>query len=273
MNASSTTPLRFNTRMYDVTPSAKRAWQNILKWVSKHSGVAMALIEHEPPKLLSDLWLRGDLAAVMMCGLPLALRTETPQVLAQCVPIAPRYKNQAVYCTDIVVAADSPFQTLSDTFGYRAGYTLKDSQSGYYAFRHHLLTQYATTAQPYQHITGNLMNARGVIQAIARGEIDVGPLDGYVHDLIRHTDPAFAQQVRVVESTQPTPMPAIVSTASLDLGDLKKLRYAFASVTQAHELAEERDTLLIAGFIEPAIGIYAPLLQRARQVDEANEWP
>jgi len=273
INSISSMTLFFNTRMYDVTPNAKRAWINVVKWISRQSDIGMELIEHEPPKLLSDLWLRDDLGAVMMCGLPLARRTVVPQILAQCIPTAPRYRGQAVYCTDIVVAAESPFQTLADTFGHRAGYTLKDSQSGYYAFRHHLLTRYAAVQQPYQHITGNLMNARGVIHAIARGDIDVGPLDGYVHDLIRHTDAAFAGQVRIIESTQPTPMPAIVTTAPLDEVCLRRLRQAFVSVAHAPELVEERNTLLIAGFVEPSSEIFAPLLQRALEVDVARVWP
>ena len=61
----------------------------------------------------------------------------------------------------------------------------------------------------YRKVVGELVNARGIIQALADGRIDVGPLDGYVHDLIRNTDPDFAAKARIVKVTEPTPMPPL----------------------------------------------------------------
>src|SRR6185369_15702950 len=101
------------------------------------------------------------------------------------------------------------------------GYTLKDSQSGYFAFRYYLQTKHPKAK--YKKIVGGLMNARGIVQALAKGEIDIGPLDGYVWDLIRAGDPAFAAQVRVIASTDPTPMPPLVSTAPLKKIEIEKL--------------------------------------------------
>jgi len=262
-----------NTRMYAVTPAAKAAWQRLFKWVAERSGIDLQLVDHDPPLLLADLWSRDDLGAVMMCGLPFARRQTPPVVLAQCVPSPPRYAGRAVYATDIVVAADSPFETLPDTFGHRAGYTLKDSQSGYYAFRHHLLTQHAATPDPYKNIMGGLMNARGVIRAIADGRIDVGPLDGYVHDLLRRSDVDFARQVRIIAQTEFTPMPPVVTTANLDDDTVRRLRDSFTEVARAPELAGARDTLLLAGFALPRPETFDALVACAQLVDDAPQWP
>src|SRR5439155_10497533 len=117
--------------------------------------------------------------------------------------------------SDIAVKADSPHRTVEDSFGGVAGYTLKDSQSGYFAFRTLLLTRYP--GAKYRKIVGGLLNPRGIINALVQGEIDVGPLDGYVFDLMRAGDPAFASQVRVIATTDPTPMPPLVATAPLKL--------------------------------------------------------
>ncbi len=262
-----------NTRMYAVTPAAKAAWQRLFEWVAVRARTDLLLVDHDPPLLLADLWSRDDLGAVMMCGLPLSRRQTPPVVLAQCVPSLPRYAQRAVYVTDIVVAAGASFETLTDTFGHRAGYTLKDSQSGYYAFRHHLLTHHAATPQPYTNITGGLMNARGVIRAIVDGRIDVGPLDGYVHDLLRRSDLDFARQVRIISRTEPTPMPAIVATADLDGDTIQRLRDSFAEAARAPELAGPRDTLLLAGFTLPTAKTFDILKARAELVDDAPEWP
>ena len=262
-----------NTRMYAVTPAAKAAWQTLFEWVARRSQTELRLVDHDPPLLLSDLWSRDDLGAVMMCGLPLARRRTPPVILGQCVPSLPRYAGRAVYVTDIVVSADAPFKTLADTFGHRAGYTVKDSQSGYYAFRHHLLTHHPSTPEPYASITGGLMNARGVICAIVEGRIDVGPLDGYVHDLLRRSDPDFARQVRIVARTEPTPMPAIVATADLDDDTIQRLRSSFAQAAHAPELQEARDLLLLADFALPTARTFEVLKTRSQWVDDAPEWP
>ena len=265
-------PLIANARMYSVSPTTKSAWTRLFGWVIARSGVDATLVEHDPPKLLSTLWERDDLGAVMMCGLPIARRTPAPSILAQPIPSPIRYAGRPVYCSDIVVAAESGFRTLADTFGHRAGFTLEDSQSGYYAFRHLLLTKHADVERHYASVTGGLMNARGIIAAIADGRIDVGPLDGYVHDLIRHSDPGFAAQVRIVESTEPTPMPAVVATADLDSATLEALRHAFAASATDAELAGARETLLLAGFAFPAVDAYGPVRRRAEEVDAAGAW-
>ncbi len=262
-----------NARMYSVTPAAKAAWALLFSWVLARSRVDAALIAHDPPNVLSDLWARDDLAAVMMCGLPLSRRATPPVILAQPLPSLPRYGGRAVYCTDIVVGANSPFKTLEDTFGRRAGYTLKDSQSGYYAFRHHLLIQHPGSPQPYASVTGGLVNARGIIQAIAENRIDVGPLDGYVHDLIRHTESEYAAQVRIVASTDPTPMPPVIATAALREDEVQRLRAAFKASATAPELAAARAGLLLADFAVPDPAVFRMQFDRAALVDALPSWP
>jgi ABC-type phosphate/phosphonate transport system substrate-binding protein len=262
-----------NARMYSVTPATKAAWGDLFQWVLSQAKVDAQLIDHDPPKHLADLWARNDLAAVMMCGLPLSRLAVQPHILAQPMPSHPRYQSQAVYCTDIVVAKDSAFRGLEDTLGHRAGYTVKDSQSGYYAFRHHLITHFPAHSQSFASITGGLMNARGVIKAIVEGKIDVGPLDGYVYDLLRHSEPMFAEQVRIVASTDPTPMPCIVASSALGADEVARLRAAFRASIDEPSLAVARQTLLLEDFAVPEPSEYRVQFERAKVVDAASDWP
>ena len=173
--------------------------------------------------------------------------------------------------SDIAVKADSRFRTLEDTFGGVAGYTLKDSQSGYYAFRTLLLTQYPQAH--YRKIVGGLLNPRGVINALAKGEIDVGPLDGYVYDLIRAGDPQFASQVRVIAVTDPTPMPPLVATASLSPQKTDRLRSAFQRAHEEPSLSSSLKAILVARFVVPELKVYDETRRRAEHVEEAAQWP
>ena len=260
-----------NARMYSVTPAATAAWRTLIEWAARRAGVPVEFIEHAPPKLLSDLWSRSDLGIVQMCGLPASLRKPAPTIIAAPVPTLPRYGGEPVYMSDIAVKADSRFQTLEDTFGGVAGYTLKDSQSGYFAFRTLLLTRYPQAK--YSKVVGGLLNPRGVIKALAEGTIDVGPLDGYVFDLIRSGDPQFASQVRVIAVTDPTPMPPLVATASLTKEQTEKLRGAFLAVHGEKSLDEARTTLLIDRFVVPELKAYDETKRRAERVEQAPPWP
>lgn len=259
-----------NARMYSVTPAATEAWRAVIGWATATAGVPVEFVEHAPPKLLSELWARNDLGVVQMCGLPASLRRPSPAILAAPLPSLPRYGGRSVYMSDLAVRADSKFRTLEDTFGGVAGYTLKDSQSGYFAFRYLLLTKHPQAT--YRKIVGGLMNARGIVKALAAGEIDVGPLDGYVWDLIRAGDPAFAAQVRLVASTEPTPMPPLVSTG-LDAGQVNRLRAAFLKLHEHAPLDAARKTLLIDRFIVPDLAVYDETKRRAHLVEKEPEWP
>ena len=256
-----------NARMYSVTPECKAAWRTVLDWVLADSGMQARYEDHDPPKLLSDLWARDDLACVQMCGLPFSLRTPHATILAAPVPSLPRYGGKPIYWSDIAVRADSTFTTFEDTLGARAGYTLKDSQSGYFAFRYHLLRKFPSRLQPYSEITGKLLNPRGVIKALAEGRIDVGPLDSYVHDLLRRHEPETAAKLRVIESTAMTPIPLVVASPGVADDAAARLRNALLSCHAAPELAATLDTLLLARFTAVDVADYDVLLDRARAAD------
>jgi ABC-type phosphate/phosphonate transport system substrate-binding protein len=260
-----------NARMYSVTPATAEAWRAVIGWAAREADVPLEFVDHGPPKLLSDLWARDDLGVVQMCGLPASLRKPAPTILAAPQPSLPRYQGKPIYMSDIAVRADAPFRTLEDTFGGVAGYTLKDSQSGYFAFRSLLLTKYPNAK--YRQIVGRLLNPRGVIQALASNKIDVGPLDGYVFDLLRAGDPQLASQVRVVAVTDPTPMPPLVATASLSSEQVKNLRGAFEHAHQEPPLAAALKTILVERFVVPDLSVYDETKRRAERVERADPWP
>lgn len=255
-----------NARMYSVSPGVKHGWQRLLRWVLADARLPWAVIDHDAPEPLNTLWARGDLGLAMMCGLPCARRTPPAQVIAAPIPSPARYGGLARYCTDLVVRADAPFRCLEDTFGGVAAYTVADSMSGAVAFNAHLQA-FRSPARPrlYARTVGNLVNARGVIDALARGAADVGPLDSYYHDLLRQDAPAYAAQVRTIASTRWTPIPPLVSTASLPPALVDRLRASLQRAVRHPELASERALLLLAGFAFPDASEYDLLAQIAHQ--------
>lgn len=256
-----------NARMYSASPLAKADWKQLLAWVLARAGLPWDVIDYEAPAPLSVLWARDDLGLAMMCGLPFAQRIDEGRwttLVAAPLPSPDRYGGKPVYFTDIVVRADSPYRTLEDTFGGVVGYTLADSMSGGVALRHHL-ESYRTAERPrlYRGAVGELIHARGVIEALAAGRIDVGPLDSYYHDLLQQYEPAFAAQVRMVASTPALPIPPLVATTALPGDELARLREALLATAAAPELAPVMERLLLAGFAIPEPADYRPLAAMA----------
>ena len=241
-----------NARMYAVTAECKADWHRVLAWAIARADLDWAIVDHDAPAPLSTLWSRDDLGAAFMCGLPFARRAPRAVLVAAPIPSASRCGGRPVYCTDIAVAASSPHQRLEDTFGGILGYTVADSMSGAVALRDHLLPFRAARARLYRGAIGGLLNAQGVIDALAAGTIDVGPLDGFSHDLIRAYDPARAARVRVVASTAMRPIPPRVATAPLAADALARLRDALVVGTRgASEIADAMARLQLAGFAAP----------------------
>ena len=260
-----------NARMYSATPSVKADWKELLGWVLKRAGLRWEVIDYDAPAPLSVLWARDDLGLAMMCGLPFARRAEIPGLkptqIAAPVPSLARYAGKPVYFTDIVVRADSPHPTLEDTFGGIIGYTLVDSMSGGVALRCHL-ESFRTPQRPrlYRKTIGGFVNARNVIEALAAGVIDAGPLDSYYHDLLKRNDPGFAAQVRLVASTAAMPIPPLVATAALAQVDLSRLQAALLSASTSPELTPVLERLQLRGFALPDPESYAVLADMARGV-------
>lgn len=238
-----------NARMYAVTADAAAAWAELFAWIAQKSGVALETIQHPTSLPMTALWTRPDLGAAFMCGRPWSRAEPRPVPIACPVPAPPRYEGAPRYMTDIVVRADSPFQTLEDTFGHRIGYTLEESQSGFNALRHHLLGyRSATRPMLYAESIGPLHTPRGVVAALLSRAIDAGPLDSYAFDLMRAAPGDPAHGLRIVATTSSAPIPFFVASRPCPQHVIEALRTAFLAVEEAPELATIRDRLLLRGF-------------------------
>jgi len=260
-----------NARMYAVTPAVEAAWRTLLEHVMGDAQVALDYLPYPAPQPLEALWSRPDLGAVLMCGFPIALKLAPVVPIAAPIPSARWAGGRAVYRTDLIVREDAPYQTLADTFGERAGWTVEHSHSGFNALRHHLLA-YRTPQRPalYREMVGNLVTARNVLDSVRAGRIDVGPLDAYWHLLIARHAPELASGVRVLTSTEVAPMPAFVAAAGAPADMISRLRAAFLAARRQGWFGPLAEVLLLEGFAEVSGESYAPLLRWERAAKAAG---
>lgn len=264
-------PFIANARMYAVTAAAEAAWAALLGHVAAEAGVALDYAPYPAPQPLDALWRRPDLGAVMMCGFPIALGLADVQPLASPVPDAPWAGGRALYRSDFIVRADSRFETLADTFGGTIGWTVEHSHSGFNAPRHHLLAlRGPDRAKLYRRSVGDLVTARGVVDAVIDGRIDVGPLDAYFHLLLRRHRPDLAEAVRVVDVTDLAPLPALVAAPGLPAEPVAALRRALASAADRPWFAPLGDTLCLQGFEPVTRDGFAATLRWAAAAEAAG---
>ncbi len=260
-----------NSRMYNATPRVKAGWERIFAFVGERSGTALEVVDHAAPAPIETLWQRPDIGCVFMCGWPFAMADTRPRIVCAPVPRPPRYGGEPVYVTDFVVRADSAATTLEDTFGGRLAWTVEHSHSGYNAARHHLLS-YRTGARPrlFADSVGPLFAPRAVVAAILDGRADVGPLDGWYLDLLRHNDPRAVADLRVVATTAAAPVPPLVAHADIAEAELERLRAAFLDIPRQRSLEPVLDTVLVREFVVPAARAYDSTLAWAREAVAAG---
>jgi len=260
-----------NARMYAVTPQVEADWRELLEHVAADAGVALRYQPYPAPQPLEALWTRPDLGAVFMCGYPIALGLAPVVPLAAPVPSASWAEGRAVYRTDLIVREDAPYRRLEETFGGRSGWTVAHSQSGFNAFRHHLLG-FRTPERPvlYASMSPDLVTARRVLDEVREGRLDVGPLDAYWHLLIARHAPQLTAGVRVVASTALTPIPAFVASASLPERAQTALRSAFLTAAGRPWFAPLGERLSLVKFAAVVAADYQVLLDWDRQARAAG---
>jgi len=260
-----------NARMYAVTPEVEALWRELLGHIARDAGVALTYVPYPAPQPLEALWARPDLGAVFMCGFPIALGLAPVVPLASPIPRAAWAEHRAVYRTDLIVRSDAPFATLADTFGARAGWTVRHSHSGFNAWRHHLLA-FRTPARPalYGEMAANLITARKVLDSVREGRIDIGPLDAYWHLLLARHAPALTAGIRVLDSTAVAPMPAFVAAAATPAEVVTRLRAAFSTAHARPWFAPLAGELLLEGFAAVSAQTFAPLLEWDRAARAAG---
>ncbi len=242
-------PFVSNARMYAVSPEAEAAWKDLIAHVAEDAGTSFDYVPYPAPQPLEELWRRSDIGCVQMCGYPIALDLADVVPLASPIPAASWAGGKALSRTDLIVRGDAPYRVLSDTFGGTVGWTVAHSQSGFNALQHHLVP-YRSEDRPrlYRHSVGNLVTARRILENVAEGRIDVGPLDAFWHMLARKYQPRLTERVRVLEATESVPMPAFVAVPAIPRHTIKRLRQAFSAAHSRPWFAPFRELLLIEGF-------------------------
>lgn len=259
-----------NARMYAVNPAVRAAWAELFGWVSAASGIALEVIDHAAPAPLESLWRRGDLGLAFICGFPFASGGFPVRPVAAPVPASALAAGRPLYASHLVARAESTVATLEESFGKRIGWTVEHSQSGFNALRSHLLPYRRAGERLYAESIGPLVTPRRVVEAVLAGEIDIGPLDSYFHDLLLAHEPETAARLRIVKTTAPRPMPLLAASAEVEPAIAQTLRATLLAASGDAGAAVLLERLRLGGFAEVEREAYGVLLDDARAAESAG---
>jgi phosphonate transport system substrate-binding protein len=156
---------------------------------------------------------RGQIDLAWICGAPYVRRIDGPtpniELLAAPVWRGERYGGMPVYSADVIVRADSPYQSFDDLRGAAWVYNEPGSLSGFEVMRHHLAGM-AADATYFGRVLASGAHLKSLGMVLA-GEADVTAIDSVVLEQHLRSLPGLAEQIRTVASLGPLPsMPWVV---------------------------------------------------------------
>ncbi len=235
-----------NLSMYDFPEvrAATDAW-----WCGIAAALQRAGIAAVPDSLTRDpdidVLHSPELLLTQTCGYPLT------HALAGVVTLVatPGYSadgcNGVDYCSFIVVSEDNPAAGLADLRGCVCTYSGRNSQSGYNTLRAAVAPIAGGDA-----FFSRVFESGGhpvSIELVATGKADVCAVDCVTHGLMAKYRPAALAGTRIIGATESAPGLPYVTHAAADEDYLRRLRDGLAAAFADPDLADTRDTLMLAG--------------------------
>jgi phosphonate transport system substrate-binding protein len=183
--------------------------REIAGFIENRLRISTRCVDGVPWQERERLFDRGEVHVLWFCALPYVDKADAPEsaleLLAVPLPAGLRYRGRPVYFSDIVVKRDGPIQAFDDLRGKSWAYNEPRSHSGFNVVRAHLAS--------LGHLDGFFgavveSGAHSVsLEKILSGEADGAAIDSTVLDWFRARRAQLADEIRVIETLGPSPMP------------------------------------------------------------------
>ncbi|WP_164009380.1 PhnD/SsuA/transferrin family substrate-binding protein [Pyxidicoccus trucidator] len=235
-------PIRIAMSAAFVSESGIGVYSKLADWLAGQLGRQVEFVSGFSYGTISEMIDDGAVDAAFICGYPYVLKQDGPDptidVLAAPVMKAPRYGNQPLYFSDLIVRSDSGFRRFEDLKGATLVYNEESSNSGYNMPRSFLIERGLTEG-----FFGKVLRSGSheeSIRMVASGEADASFVDSLVLDYDRELHFGSAADVRVLMSLGPEAIPPVVVSTTME-PELRR-RMGFA-LTHMHEDAGGRQIL------------------------------
>lgn len=258
--------LRITSCMADNAEATCRA---ITAWLGKRLGIDTEFVDCIPWQERERQLDAGLIHVCWICGLPYVWKADAgDSVIEPCaapVMAAPRYAGAPVYYSDIVVRRDSRFRQFTDLRGSAWAYNEPHSHSGFNVVRRHLASLGETRGFFGSAIESGAHQVS--LQMIIDSTIDASAIDSTVLEAELARNPHLHEQIRVIETLGPSPMPPWVMLKALAPQLRSGLRDALLGMHSDTEGARILAQWGIGGFAAVRDADYDPIRQMAQQAE------
>jgi phosphonate transport system substrate-binding protein len=202
--------LRFGTFL---APNIMPVYRAITEEVGKALGVTTELfVETDYENCSKDV---NDVCFV--CSLPYVEYDRQGRAPAE--PIAApvlegeRHHNKPIYFSDVIVKADSPFQTFADLRGHSWCYNEPLSQSGYGITRYTLLKMGETKGFFSKVVEAGFHEKS--LELVRSGKIDASAIDSQILAVAMRDDPKLKKDLRIIHALGPSTIQPIAVSKRL----------------------------------------------------------
>jgi phosphonate transport system substrate-binding protein len=233
--------------------------------------LGVRLVDEVPWQEAEALLHAGEAHVGLVCGLQYVLASELLEVVAAPVMSGPRYGGRPIYYSDVVVRSGHPADSLGDLRGCVWAVNEPTSHSGYNLIRYTLAAR-GLGSDFFSHVVFSGSHEAS-LQLLLAGTVDASAIDSTVLEQELHVRPALGDELRVLETLGPSPIPPLVVSRTL----LSSERAALVSaVLSMHRSAEGRAVLAAAHidrFVPACDADYEPIRAMARVADQLAPWP
>jgi phosphonate transport system substrate-binding protein len=250
--------------------------QRITHYLSARLGIDAEFVNQIPWQEREQRLDAGEIQLGWMCGLPYVRKAGRAgagsvgiELVAAPVMRHPRYADRPIYFSDVIVRRDSRYAAFADLRGTAWAYNEPNSQSGYNITRYHL-ARLGEARGYFGRVVEAGSHLRAVEMVLAH-QVDASAIDSTVLELELEKRPELGEQLRIVETLGPSPIPPWVATKSVPPALLDAIRRVF---WEMHADAEGQ-ALLAAGQMARMApvqdGDYDPIREMAR-LAETVRW-
>ena len=210
-----------------LAPNMFGFYEAVAAYLSRVFNLETQLIQSQYDPLEDPMLLQDKLDIAFICGLPFARHQQVAnQLQAVVAPVmqASRYQNCAVYFSDIIVNANSNFNSFADLKGKKFCYNDPGSNSGYNLVRQRLIKS------NYPHnFFGQVMQSgshQNSMRWVVEGVAECAAIDSTVLEQELRDFPQLSDHLRVIEAIGPCAMPPVVGARRLGSAFLEALQSA-----------------------------------------------
>jgi phosphonate transport system substrate-binding protein len=224
------------------SPNANFICQCIAQYLGSRLSLPIEFVADIPWPEREERLDAGDIHLGWICGWPYVKKADqqpaSVKLVAAPVMQHPRYQQQPVYFSDVIVHQSSNYDRFADLRGVVWAYNEPHSHSGYNLTRYHL-ARLGEIRGYFGRVVEAGSHLKALDMVLAR-QIDATAVDSTVLELEFETHPELKAELRLIDTLGPSPIPPWVVTRNL----APQLREAIRRVFwQMHESAEGQKIL------------------------------